>query len=141
MSKLNIAIDNALYGVAGEFGVNDNGDFTIDGRKIAWEDETINKLATIESVIPREVSETNELADKAFVNSTAITMIANLVTFNAQREPFPTNTALMTATVFYNQGIEYTPTRNDYANVSADEAAPDPKYIGGQTRYRYDGTQ
>lgn len=98
------------------------------------------RIEAIEELIPAAASASNQLADKAFVNSTAVTMVANRVVMNAANDPFPTNAALMSATTFYYQGIEYTPTKNDYTNVSNDEACPDPKFLGGQTRYRYDGT-
>lgn len=41
MAKLNIAVDDAIHGVAGQFGPDTDGDFAVEGRKFAWKDQTV----------------------------------------------------------------------------------------------------
>lgn len=103
---------------------------------------TLNTLAGdingIQDMIPAQASDTNQLADKNFVNSSINTMAANRVTYDAAGSGFPTKADLTAATVFYHGGAAYTPTAHDYCIVLADESAPAP-FTGGQTRYEYDG--
>lgn len=96
----------------------------------------------INGLIPTEASTTNQLADKAFVNSTVNNMAAFYITYNAAGDAFPTRASLLNATTYYNGGQPRTPTRNDYAIVLHDESQPqgsDGQYP--TTRYIYDGTQ
>jgi hypothetical protein len=85
-------------------------------------------------LVPVQASALNQLADKAFVNSTLNSLSAFHVVYDAQNNPFPTKAALLGATTCYYGGQPYTPSNNDYATVLADEA-----YAGAQTRYVYDG--
>jgi|GEM_PF-3765232 len=64
-------------------------------------------------------------------------MSANRVRYNAANDDFPTkaalNSAINTGTFFF-QGQPYTPKKNDYAGVMADETQG-----GFMTRYTFDG--
>lgn len=93
---------------------------------------------TIESYIPSSTSAENQLADKAFVNSSINNMAAFYITSNAGGDAFATHAALIAATVFYSGGKVRVPTQNDYATVLADETQP--KGVDGSyptTRYTY----
>lgn len=108
--------------------------------KIGTLDTSVN---TIQGKIPTQASVTNQLADKAFVNSSISNLAANRVTYDAAGNAFPTKQALTNAIssgIFYHQGIRYTPTNHDYLLVEVDSSAPEP-FTNGQTRYEYDGTQ
>ncbi len=96
----------------------------------------------IESFIPSTTSEENQLADKAFVNSSINNMAAFYITSNADGEAFPTRASLFNASTYYFAGQPRTPTKNDYAIVLQDETQP--KSVDGTyptTRYMFDGVQ
>lgn len=95
-----------------------------------------NKVTAIEGKIPEAASTENKLADKAFVNSSINNMASFYITYDAAGAAFPTRADLINATAYYNQGKERTPTRNDYAIVTADETKNN-----ATTRYMFDGTQ
>lgn len=90
---------------------------------------------TIESYIPSATTALNQLADKAFVNSSISNMAANYVTSDAQGDNFATHAALL-AGPYYYKGQSYTLTNNDYALVESDE-----DHSNATTRYMYDGAQ
>jgi len=92
-------------------------------------------VTTIESYIPSTTSSSNQLADKAFVNSSISNMAANYVTSDAQGDNFATRAALL-AGPYYYKGQSYTLTNNDYALVESDETKNN-----ATTRYMYDGVQ
>ena len=92
-------------------------------------------ITTINGLIPSATTTSNQLADKAFVNSSISNMAANYVTSDAQGDNFATHAALI-AGPYYNKGVSYTLTNNDYALVEADE-----DHNNAATRYIYDGTQ
>ena len=111
---------------------------------IATNDEAGNNIAeqfeTIDSYIPSSASADNQLADKAFVNSSINNLAAFYIESNAQGNAFPTRASLLNATTFYNAGKVRVPTTNDYATVLADESQPmgaDGNYP--TTRYSYQG--
>lgn len=79
-------------------------------------------ITAIEGKIPAQASTLNQLADKNFVNSSINAIAAFYITYNAQGDPFPTKTALNSATVFYCGGETRVPTKNDYCLVLADES-------------------
>ncbi len=92
----------------------------------------------IDGYIPSTTSATNQLADKAFVNSSINNSAAFYITFNAQGNAFSTRASLLNATKFYSGGKTRVPTQNDYATVLADESQP--KGVDGTyptTRYSY----
>ncbi len=98
---------------------------------------------TIESYIPSSTSAENQLADKAFVNSTVNNMSAFYITYTQgsateMGQAFPTQASLLNATTFYSGTQVRVPTQNDYATVLADETQP--KGANGSyptTRYVY----
>ena len=92
-------------------------------------------LEYIDGMIPSTASDSNQLADKAFVNSSIANMAANYVTSNAQGDNFATKAALL-AGPYYYKGQSYTLTNNDYALVESDETKNN-----ATTRYIYDGSQ
>ena len=92
-------------------------------------------ISTINGKIPSTASTSNQLADKAFVNSSISNMAANYVTSDAQGDNFATKAALL-AGPYYYKGQSYTLTNNDYALVESDETKNN-----ATTRYMYDGTQ
>ena len=92
-------------------------------------------VTTIESYIPSTTTVSNQLADKAFVNSSIANMAANYVTSDAQGDNFATRADLISGPYYY-KGASYTPTNNDYALVESDE-----NHNSATTRYMYDGAQ
>ncbi len=94
----------------------------------------------IEKLIPSTTTAENQLADKAFVNSSINNMAAFYITSTASGDAFSTRDDLLNATEYYYGGEPRTPTQNDYAIVLADESQP--KGAGGNyptTRYSYQG--
>lgn len=99
------------------------------------------QFADINEKIPSTASAANQLADKAFVNSSINNMAAFYITYSASGAAFPTRASLLNATTYYYGGQVRTPTQNDYAIVLADESQP--KGVDGSyptTRYSYQGT-
>ena len=99
-----------------------------------------DQFSAIDEVIPSTASENNQLADKAFVNSSINAMAAFYITYNSQGDAFPTRAALLSATIFYSGGEVRVPTQNDYVIVRTDESQP--QSVDGSyptTRYSYQG--
>lgn len=95
-------------------------------------------ISTINGKIPTQATSSNQLADKAFVNSSINAFASFYITKNAQGDPFATKAELTNATTFYSGGAVRVPTTNDYCIVLADES----KTSGGvdpSTRYTYQG--
>ena len=78
-------------------------------------------ISTINGKIPSEATSSNQLADKAFVNSSINNFAAYYITKNVAGDPFDTKAQLFSASTFYSGGSTRTPTINDYAIVTADE--------------------
>ena len=100
------------------------------------------QINTIDSYIPSSTTTENQLADKAFVNSSINNMAAFYITSNAAGAAFSTQASLLNATTYYYGGQPRTPTQNDYAIVLADESQP--KNVDGKyptTRYSYQGSE
>lgn len=98
-----------------------------------------NRISSVEGKIPTAASSSNQLADKAFVNSTVNSLSAFYITSDANRNAFATKAKLLSGPYFY-QGKSYTPTTNDYAIVLEDESQPaDALGKYPTTRYLYDG--
>jgi len=91
-------------------------------------------IVAINEKIPTQASDQNQLADKDFVNSSVANIAAHFVSYDATGNPFPSNAALIGASVFYYRGTEYDPTEHDYTTVTNDET-----HNGEQWRYGYDG--
>lgn len=72
--------------------------------------------------IPSAASSSNQLADKAFVNSSINNVASYYITKNANGDAFATKAELNAATTFYSGGVVRQPTRNDYTVVLADES-------------------
>lgn len=89
-------------------------------------------IATINSKIPSAASQSNQLADKEWIDDEIDTYAAYYITYTAVGAAFPTRAALLNATVVYSGGAARTPTRNDYAVVLADES-----HGGAEWRYIY----
>lgn len=81
-----------------------------------------NNIAEIEAVIPSATTPENQLADKAFVNSSINALAAFYIESTAAGGAFATKAALTGATTFYNGGQPRVPTTNDYAIVLSDES-------------------
>ena len=93
----------------------------------------------IEAKIPSAATSENQLADKAFVNSSINNYSAFYLTKNANGDAFGTYAELTSATKFYNAGVEKTPTKNDYLVVLQDETKTTALGVNPTTRYTYQG--
>ena len=89
-------------------------------------------IDSINDKIPAQASSSNQLADKAFVNSSINSIAAYFITKNANGDSFATKAELTAATTFYSGGVERVPTRNDYCIVIKDET-----HDNATTRYIY----
>lgn len=90
---------------------------------------------TITGKIPASATSSNQLADKAFVNSSINAVAAYYITANTAGDAFATKAALDVGPYYYD-GAARTPTKNDYAIVDADETKDN-----ACTRYTYTGSQ
>ena len=77
-----------------------------------------NKVIAL--LVPSQASSSNQLADKAFVNSSINALAAYYITRNTSGEPFQTKAQLDASTTVYCGGSTRIPTRNDYCLVVAD---------------------
>ena len=93
----------------------------------------------IEAKIPSAATSENQLADKAFVNSSINNYAAFYLTKNANGDAFGTYAELTSATKFWNAGVEKTPTKNDYLVVLEDETKTTALEVNPTTRYTYQG--
>ena len=93
----------------------------------------------IEEKIPNAATSENQLADKAFVNSSINNYSAFYLTKNANGDAFGTYVELTSATKFWNAGVEKTPTKNDYLVVLQDETKTTALGVNPTTRYTYQG--
>lgn len=98
------------------------------------------ELENVIKLIPDVASEENQLADKAFVNSSINNYAAFYITKNANGDAFGTFAELSSATKFYNAGEERTPAKNDYLVVLEDETKTTSLGVNPTTRYTYQGT-
>ena len=97
------------------------------------------QVDAIEKKIPAAADASNQLADKAFVNSSINNYAAFYLTKNANGDAFGTYAELTSATKFWNAGVEKTPTKNDYLVVLQDETKTTSLGINPTTRYTYQG--
>ena len=98
-----------------------------------------SQVDAIEEKIPASATSENQLADKAFVNSSINNYSAFYLTKNANGDAFVTYAELTSATKFYNAGVEKTPTKNDYLVVLEDETKTTALRVDPTTRYTYQG--
>ena len=97
------------------------------------------QIDEIEAKIPSAATSENQLADKAFVNSSINNYAAFYLTKNANGDAFETYAELTSTTKFWNAGVEKTPTKNDYLVVLEDETKTTSLGINPTTRYTYQG--
>lgn len=91
-------------------------------RATAAEQQNASDIDAIEALIPSQATSSNQLADKAFVNSSIATSTATFVgTFNNITDLYAVTTA----------------DENDYGYVITTDSAGNTKY----NRYKYDGSQ
>lgn len=96
-------------------------------------------IDNIEAKIPSQATQSNQLADKNFVNSSIENVAAYYITKDAAGNPFSTKAELNAATTFYSGGVARTPTRNDYCVVLKDESKTVQETgENPTTRYLYD---
>ena len=107
----------------------------VDGK----DNEIKGNIKDISEVIPFQATSSNQLADKAFVNSSINNYAAFYLTKNANGDAFGTYAELTSATKFFNAGVERTPTKNDYLVVLEDETKTTAIGINPTTRYTYQG--
>ena len=111
--------------------------------KISYVDSKDNeirgKVEKISDVIPNQATSSNQLADKAFVNSSINNYSAFYLTKNAAGDAFGSYADLTSANKFWNAGVERTPTKNDYLVVLEDETKMTTLGVNPTTRYTYQG--
>ena len=107
----------------------------VDGK----DNEIKGSIKNISNVIPSQATPSNQLADKAFVNSSINNYAAFYLTKNANGDAFGTYAELTSATKFWNAGVEKTPTKNDYLVVLEDETKTTSLGVNPTTRYIYQG--
>ena len=97
---------------------------------------SVNKedLEEILKKIPTQATESNKLADKAFVNSSINSITADYITADEEGNAFSNKASLLQGP-YYNKGQIVTLSKNDYALVSEDETKD-----GASVRYVYDGS-
>lgn len=86
--------------------------------------------------IPSAATISNQLADKAFVNSSINALAAFYITKNAAGDQFDTYAELIWTSTYYSGWVVRVPTTNDYAIVKSDE-----NHSGETTRYSYQTNQ
>ena len=114
----------------------DDTPIKIEGMKIVTSQDIDNE---VKALIPNQASRENQLADKAFVNSSINNYAAFYITKNASGDAFDTYAQLSSATVFYNAGDEIEPTKNDYCVVLEDETKATSPFADPTTRYTWQG--
>ena len=93
----------------------------------------------IEAKIPSAATSENQLADKAFVNSSINNYAAFYLTKNANGDAFETHGEMLLTGKFWNAGVERIPTKNDYLVVLQDETKTSALGVYPTTRYVYQG--
>ena len=98
-----------------------------------------SQVDAIEEKIPASATSENQLADKAFVNSSINNYAAFYLTKNANGDAFETHGEMLLTGKFYNAGVERIPTKNDYLVVLEDETKTTALGVDPTTRYTYQG--
>lgn len=124
---VNVALQNKVDKVAGK-GLSENDYTNSDKSDVA-------KIDGIVSKIPAQASSSNQLADKAFVNSSVQTATANFRGNWASWAAVPTNASLYPV----DYAGSHTPTVNDYLVVQ-DASDYTEETLGGTWRFKYSGT-
>ena len=97
------------------------------------------QVDAIEQKIPAAADASNQLADKAFVNSSINNYAAFYLTKNANGDAFETHGEMLLTGKFWNAGVERIPTKNDYLVVLQDETKTTALGVRPTTRYVYQG--
>ena len=97
------------------------------------------QVDAIEQKIPAAADASNQLADKAFVNSSINNYAAFYLTKNANGDAFDTYGEMLLAGTYWNAGVERIPTKNDYLVVLQDETKKTDLGVYPTTRYIYQG--
>ena len=107
----------------------------VDGK----DNDIKGSIKDISEVIPNQATPSNQLADKAFVNSSINNYAAFYLTKNANGDAFGTYAELTSANNYWNAGVERIPTKNDYLIVLEDETKTTALGVNPTTRYTYQG--
>ena len=107
----------------------------VDGK----DNEIKGSIKDISEVIPNQATSSNQLADKAFVNSSINNYAAFYLTKNANGDAFGTYGEMLLANNYWNAGVERIPTKNDYLVVLQDETKKTDLGVYPTTRYVYQG--
>ena len=107
----------------------------VDGK----DNEIKGSIKDISEVIPNQATPSNQLADKAFVNSSINNYSAFYLTKNANGDAFGTYGEMLLANNYWNAGVERIPTKNDYLVVLEDERHTTALGVNPTTRYIYQG--
>ena len=107
----------------------------VDGK----DNEIKGSIKNISDVIPNQATSSNQLADKAFVNSSINNYAAFYLTKNANGDAFGTYGEMLLANNYWNAGVERIPTKNDYLVVLQDERHTTALGVKPTTRYTYQG--
>jgi hypothetical protein len=128
--EINAALNNKVEKVNGK-GLSTN-DYT---------DEDKNKLTYIDSVIPEQASEQNQLADKNFVNSSIATSTATYRgSYNVVNDLSLDYFASQSAITNSLSRVVITKDNNDYVFVQIPTSNSNPNEIGRIERYKYNGS-
>lgn len=105
----------------------------------------LGKLADVWALIPSQASSSNQLADKAFVNSSIATATATFRgTYNLVSDLSLTTSAtqqqIAAALTTKMAALSITPDTNDYAFVQIPAADATPTVIARVDRYKYNGS-
>ena len=105
----------------------------------------LGKLADVWSLIPSQASSSNQLADKAFVNSSIATATATFRgTYNLVSDLSLTTSAtqqqIAAALATRMTALSITPDANDYAFVQVPAADATPTVIARVDRYKFNGS-
>lgn len=97
----------------------------------------LQATSEINKLIPSAASQSNQLADKAYVGDSINSVTAYYITKNANGDQFTTKADLDSAEMFFSGGTIRMPlTRNDYCIVLADESKINPiTHVAPTTRY------
>lgn len=102
-------------------------------------DIALTEIPKIQEKIPASATSQNQLADKAFVNSSINNFAAFYITKNADGDAFATKAELMSSATYYSGGQVRVPTKNDYCIVLEDETKTTSLGVHPTTRYTYQG--
>ena len=107
----------------------------VDGK----DNEIKGSIKDISEVIPNQATSSNQLADKAFVNSSINNYAAFYLTKNANGDAFGTYGEMLLGGTYWNAGVQRIPTKNDYLIVLEDETKTTALGVNPTTRYIYQG--